>query len=144
MMLSERDRLRMKGLHPDLYRMVEAAAAYGPMGFMVIEGLRTPEQQVQYVASGASQTTNSRHLTGHAVDLGVLDEAGVLTWDWAYYHRFSTHMKGGAQLCGDPIEWGGDWKSFPDGPHWQLPWDAYPVTPQVLDQTTLDQTTQAT
>ena len=24
------------------------------------------------------------------------------------------------------IEWGGDWKSFKDGPHFQLPWAKYP------------------
>jgi len=27
-----------------------------------------------------------------------------------------------------PIEWGGDWRSFKDGPHWQLPWAEYPIT----------------
>jgi hypothetical protein len=81
----------------------------------------------RYVAAGTSTTMNSRHLTGHAVDLGVLDANGLLTWDWAYYHPFAVHVKGAAQLCGFPIEWGGDFPTFKDGPHWQLPWDAYPV-----------------
>jgi len=25
-----------------------------------------------------------------------------------------------------PIEWGGDWKTFKDGPHFQLPHAKYP------------------
>ncbi|WP_084494694.1 M15 family metallopeptidase [Alkanindiges illinoisensis] len=24
-----------------------------------------------------------------------------------------------------PLEWGGDWKNFKDGPHYQLPWKQY-------------------
>jgi peptidoglycan LD-endopeptidase CwlK len=126
-MLTERDRDRMHGLHPDLFQMVTAAGLFCPRPFMVIEGVRTVEKQAQYVAAGTSSTMNSRHLTGHAVDLGVLDANGLLTWDWAYYHPFAVHMKGAAQLCGFPIAWGGDWQSFPDAPHWELPWDAYPV-----------------
>jgi len=133
-MLSERDRERMKGLHPDLIRLVEAAAAYAPIHFMVIEGLRSEAQQAAYVASGASQTMNSRHLTGHAVDLGVLDDAGNLTWEWPWYDRFAVHMKGGSQLNGIPVEWGGDWTSFKDGPHWQLPWEQYPGAEPLPDE----------
>ncbi|MBO9419171.1 peptidoglycan-binding protein [Labrenzia sp. R4_2] len=35
-------------------------------------------------------------------------------------------MKAAAQDLNIPLEWGGDWTSFFDGPHFQLPWDAYP------------------
>jgi peptidoglycan LD-endopeptidase CwlK len=78
------------------------------------------------VASGASQTMNSRHLTGHAVDLAPL-VGEAPTWDWEYYNRFAVHMKGASAMCAIPVEWGGDWETFPDGPHWQLPWDQYPL-----------------
>ena len=27
----------------------------------------------------------------------------------------------------DPVEWGGDWKTLKDGPHFQLPHGAYPA-----------------
>jgi len=29
-------------------------------------------------------------------------------------------------VVGVSVEWGGDWKSFKDGPHYQLPWAKYP------------------
>jgi peptidoglycan L-alanyl-D-glutamate endopeptidase CwlK len=35
-------------------------------------------------------------------------------------------VKRAAQEVGVPVEWGGDWKSFKDGPHWQLPFKEYP------------------
>jgi peptidoglycan L-alanyl-D-glutamate endopeptidase CwlK len=124
-MLSERDRRRLQGLHPDLHRVVTAMGGFCPMPFMVLEGLRTVEQQADYVADGKSTTMNSRHLDGHAVDLAPLVN-GQPSWDWPLYDQFAVHMKGAGNMCGVPLEWGGDWKTFKDGPHWQLPWDAYP------------------
>ena len=35
-------------------------------------------------------------------------------------------MKRAAKELNIPIEWGGDWVSFPDGPHYQLPRKEYP------------------
>lgn len=133
-MLSERDLSRMHGLHPDLYKVVLAMGNYCPMPFTVIEGVRSVETQARYVADGNSQTMNSRHLDGHAVDLVPL-VAGQPTWDWPVYHVFAVHMKGAAALCGVPIEWGGDWATFPDGPHWQLPWDKYPPSDRAAPET---------
>lgn len=129
-MLTERDFDRLDGVHPDLTLLVELMGVYCPMPFTVLEGLRSEERQAELVASGASTTMNSRHLTGHAVDLAPLVN-GQPSWDWAYYHPFANHMKGAGNMCGVPLEWGGDWTSFKDGPHWQLPWDAYPVDPEV-------------
>ncbi|WP_245680676.1 M15 family metallopeptidase [Veronia pacifica] len=69
---------------------------------------------------------NSRHLTGHAVDLGAW-VSGEVRWDWPLYYRIADAVKAASIELGIPIEWGGDWKSFPDGPHFQLPWAEYPV-----------------
>jgi peptidoglycan L-alanyl-D-glutamate endopeptidase CwlK len=41
-------------------------------------------------------------------------------------HLDFTVLEGAAVLEKVPIEWGGDWKSFKDGPHWQLPFRSYP------------------
>jgi peptidoglycan L-alanyl-D-glutamate endopeptidase CwlK len=68
---------------------------------------------------------NSRHLTGHAIDVAPLIN-GKVRWDWPLYHRLALTIKGAAVLEKVPIEWGGDWKSFKDGPHWQLPFRSYP------------------
>ena len=119
--LSERSRQRLQGVHPDLVRVVERAIAISDLDFMVTEGLRTAAQQSKYVAAGKSQTKNSRHLTGHAIDLAVMI-GGELTWEWKYYARLGDIMKQAAKEVGVKIEWGGDWRSLKDGPHFQLPW----------------------
>ena len=93
--------------------------------FAVIEGMRTLAKQKEYVQAGASSTMNSRHLTGHAVDLAAF-VGKDLRWDWPLYHPIAAAMKEAAAKLNVPIEWGGDWKSFKDGPHFQLSRSKYP------------------
>ena len=129
--LTARDHARLAGLHPDLVRVVERARLAVP--FMVVEGLRTRERQAKLVAIGASRTMNSRHLTGHAVDLvywlddgdGV-PENGELRWDWPLARQVAAAMKVAAQEEDVTLVWGGDWPSFPDGPHFELDRRRYP------------------
>lgn len=118
--LGARSRERLKGVHPDLVRVVHRALTLSPVDFTVLEGLRSIERQRMLVAKGASKTLNSRHLTGHAVDIAPLID-GKVSWDWQYYYPLATAMKEAAQLCNVRVEWGGDWATFRDGPHWQLP-----------------------
>lgn len=120
--LSETSKKRLEGVHPDLVAVVERTLEISPMKFVVLEGLRTSARQKKLVASGASKTMKSRHLTGHAVDLAPVVD-GEVTWHWPCYHEFAVSVKQAAKELGIAIEWGGDWKSFKDGPHWQLPWD---------------------
>ena len=123
--LGHRSKQRLKGVHPDLVKVVERAIQFTTVDFAVLEGLRTPERQKALVEAGASQTLNSRHLTGHAVDLGawVGDE---VRWDWPLYHKIAAAMKEAAKQVDVPIEWGGDWRNFRDGPHFQLPRKTHP------------------
>lgn len=116
----------LHGVHSDLRRVFDRALQETPVDIRVIEGLRTLKRQKQLVASGASQTLRSRHLTGHAVDVVPL-VGGRVRWDWPLYHRIAPAIKLAAQAEGVPIEWGGDWRTFKDGPHWQLPWSVYPA-----------------
>jgi peptidoglycan L-alanyl-D-glutamate endopeptidase CwlK len=125
MKLSTRCLERLKGVHPDLVDVVHGAAEITEVDFIVTEGLRTRERQEQLMRAGASRTLRSRHLTGHAVDLAAKIGAEV-RWDWPLYHKLAAAMKDSAAARGLEIEWGGDWKSFPDGPHFQLPWSTYP------------------
>ena len=104
------------------------------MDFTVLEGLRTLERQKQLFAAGKSKTLNSRHITGHAVDLypwpinGDFDSDGILNIeDWDAYRPIAQAMKDAAKSLGITIVWGGDWKSFPDGPHYQLDHSVYPA-----------------
>lgn len=117
---------RLQGVHPDLVRVVKRAITMTPVDFTVLEGLRTLARQKQLMAQGATRTMNSRHLTGHAVDLApVID--GKVSWDWPLYHRLGPAVKEAARLEGVPITWGADWRTFKDGPHWELPWAQYPA-----------------
>jgi peptidoglycan L-alanyl-D-glutamate endopeptidase CwlK len=130
--LTARDLQRLSGVHPDLVRVVRRAAEETAMAFMVIEGLRTRERQVQLLKQGATTTMRSRHLTGHAVDLAPLidlDGDGNLdvSWRWPHYFTLANHIKAAAVAEDVHIEWGGDWRDFKDGPHWQLPWKGYPA-----------------
>lgn len=123
--LGPRSKQRLKGVHPDMVRVVERAIEITTVDFTVLEGLRDPERQKALVDAGASQTLNSRHITGHAVDLGawVGDE---VRWDWPLYHKIAAAMKDAAKQDGVQIVWGGDWRSFKDGPHFELNRKAYP------------------
>lgn len=134
----------LTGVHSALKALVQEAAARSEVPFQVIEGLRTPERQAQLVKVGASKTKNSRHLTGHAVDLWPLDPAtgNRLPSDaafprgsaqakaaeerlWADLRKIAAVMKAVAQLHGVALEWGGDWGW--DAPHFQLNRKAYPA-----------------
>lgn len=125
MILSDRSIHRLTGVHNDLVRVVMLAAKNTDLDFIVTEGMRTMEKQKLLFAKGASKTLNSRHLTGHAVDLAAMvgDE---VRWDWPLYHRLAKTMKAAAVELNVPLEWGGDWRSIKDGPHFQLPWKDYP------------------
>ena len=121
---SQRSLDNLRGVHPDLVRVVNRAIELTPIDFLITEGLRTKERQRQLVAAGASKTMNSRHITGHAVDFAAW--VGGVRWDWPLYAKIAAAFKQASKELGVPIEWGGDWR-FKDGPHVQLPWDSYPL-----------------
>ena len=106
--------------------MVVRTAKLSPVPFIVVQGLRTVDEQRQCCARGASQTMNSRHLTGHAVDL-VPNPDGQIDWSWPSARILAKAMRDAAKLERVTLEWGGDWKRFPDGGHFQLPWKKYPI-----------------
>ena len=124
--LGARSLARLKGVHPDLVKVVKRAIKITDTDFTVLEGVRTLAKQREYVAAGASKTMNSRHLTGHAVDLGALVN-GKVRWDWPLYHKIAKAMKQAAKELGIPLTWGGSWTKFRDGPHFELPWKQYPA-----------------
>ena len=123
--LSAKSLGRMAGVHPRLQEVVKRAINITPVDFAVLEGVRTIERQRELFAAGASKTMRSRHLTGHAIDLGAI-VGGQVRWDWPLYDQVAVAMKVAASQLGVPIEWGGDWENFRDGPHFQLPWTSHP------------------
>lgn len=122
---SARSLNNLKGVHPDLVRLMIQAIDISPIDFGILEGLRSPERQQEVIAQGKSWTKNSRHLTGHAVDVGIyLDKE--ITWDNKYYIQLAQTIKKLSQDLSIPIEWGGDWPKRDDG-HYELSWRAYPL-----------------
>ena len=126
-------------MHPDLAKVVRRFSEIAPFKFRLTEVLRTSERQAQLVKAGASKTLKSRHLPHSAdglsrafdlIPLVDMDKDGKIEaeemYAWPLYHKLAPVMKQAAKDVGVPIEWGGDWRSFKDGPHWQLPWKAYP------------------
>jgi peptidoglycan L-alanyl-D-glutamate endopeptidase CwlK len=118
---------KLEGVHPDLVRVVQRLIDDG-VQFRVIEGVRSLERQRALFAAGASKTMKSRHLTGHAVDLAPVVGRQV-RWDWPLFDTLAVAVKAAAKAENVPLEWGGNWTSFRDGPHWQLPWAEYPADP---------------
>ena len=159
-MLGVSSESKLRGVHPDLVRVVRAAdrimeRLYSPLGFIVIEGVRSPQRQAQLVAIGASWTNQSRHLTGHAVDLGALLNDQV-AWDWPLYYKIGDAMRRASINESVPLVWGGVWdrrldeltleggteddvtayvarqtsqgrKAHIDGPHFELDRKRYPA-----------------
>ena len=122
--LGKRSLKRLEGVHPHLVHIVKAAILVTEIDFTVLEGIRTAQRQRELYEAGASQTMNSRHLTGHAVDLGAY-VGGQISWDWPLYHKIADAMFTASSTLDIPLEWGGNWTSFPDGPHFQLPREKY-------------------
>lgn len=122
---SSRSLRNLEGVHPDLVAVAHRALQVTEIDFLVTEGLRTREKQIELVRAGASRTTRSRHLTGHAIDVAAL-VAGEVRWDWPLYEELSRAFKRAAFELKVPIVWGGDWKSFRDGPHYELSRTEYP------------------
>jgi peptidoglycan L-alanyl-D-glutamate endopeptidase CwlK len=118
--LGKRSRDRLVGVHPDLVKVVERAIEITTVDFTVLEGVRAPERQRILVDSGASQTLNSRHIPGRDGFAKAVD------WSWPLYHKIAKAVKTAAQELNIPIEWGGDWRTFKDGPHFQLSKKEYP------------------
>lgn len=128
--LSQRSLDKLKGVHPDLVKVVHRAIQLTSVDFTVTCGVRTIAEQKVLVAAGASKTMNSRHIPGKdglskAVDLAAMIGSNI-RWDWPLYAKLAEAMKAAAKELNVPIEWGGDWKTFKDGPHFQLPAKLYP------------------
>jgi len=117
---------KLRTVHPDLVGIAYRALFMSPHDFGITEGGRSEAKQKQMVEQGKSQTMNSRHLTGHAIDFAIWHE-GEWNWDLDKYEQVADCFKEAATEYDVKIVWGGDWTSLKDGPHIQLDWNAYPA-----------------
>lgn len=124
--LSARSLTALTGVHPDLVKVVHRAIELTTVDFIVTEGRRSLARQKELVAQGASKTLNSRHLTGHAVDV-IAYQNGKGNYNAEAMRAISKAFKAAAAELQVPINWGGDWKSFKDTPHFELSKEKYPA-----------------
>ncbi len=118
---SKRSKERLSGVNPDMVVLANLALDLTRVDFGITEGLRTIERQKQLFNQGKSQTMNSRHLSGHAIDVFAYPVPSG-SWDFKYYEMIASAFRKASEITGIPVEWGGDWKTFKDGAHFQLPW----------------------
>lgn len=118
-MLNQKSEAKLVGVNEKLVKVVRRAVELSSVEFIITEGLRTKERQAELVKAGASRTMNSMHIVGRAVDVAPII-GGQVRWDWPPFHKIAEAFKKAAKELNIAIEWGGDWKTFPDGPHFQL------------------------
>ena len=141
MILTQKDIARLQGVHPDLVKVIYAAAAKTAQPFVVTEGERSNARQAELLKAGKSKTIKGRHVAANnacklacAVDLAIWHDRDAdrvvdvdeLSWKFPEYKALADVVKAAAAECNVVIEWGGDWTSLKDGPHFQLPWVRYP------------------
>jgi peptidoglycan L-alanyl-D-glutamate endopeptidase CwlK len=135
--LASASEAKLVGVHPDLARVVRRAAALCEQDFIVFEGVRSLARERSLIARGKSALKSPfrcRHvptkdptygLVSHAVDLVPIVD-GRPQWLWPQIYPIARAMKAAAIAEHVAIEWGGDWRTLKDGPHYQLPWSLYP------------------
>ena len=136
----------LRGVNPQLIKLVETAILNTPIDFRVTDGLRTLEEQKYLVSIGASKTMNSKHLTGQAIDI-VPWVKGNPRWEWPLIFTIAEHIRSVAKELNVRLIWGALWdtpftasvskledlvdaytarckqrgkKVFLDGPHYEL------------------------
>ncbi len=124
MELNQRSKNNLKGVNNVLIEIVEKSVEifntkYNEESYFVVtEGVRTLERQKQLLAENKSQTLDSYHITGHAIDVALFLN-GKITWNLKDYKKLADIIKQAAKDLGYDIVWGGDWK-FKDGVHFQI------------------------
>ena len=130
MPMDARTAKNLKSVHPDLAKVFTLAYNRADPKPVITSAPRTIAEQRALVKKGASKTMNSRHLPSKDGFVRALDICfligGQMRWDWPLYKKYADLMKAAGKELKIPVEWGGDWVSFKDGPHFQLPWKQYP------------------
>ena len=114
--LSQRSLDKLAGVDQRLVDVVKRAIEITTVDFGVTCGLRTVEEQKRLVASGASQTLDSNHVKGRAVDL-VAYVGNRASWELNLYDDIALAMKSAARELKVPIRWGAAW-NVPDLTKW--------------------------
>lgn len=126
---NERSKALLAQVNPALAKLMYQTEARLPDAFEITEGMRSSDRQAQLVAQGASQTMNSRHIAGNAVDIVIPGGNGQPNWNFEDYRPIADTAKAVAAEQGvSDFVWGGDWKTLKDGVHFQVGGPSVPGT----------------
>jgi peptidoglycan L-alanyl-D-glutamate endopeptidase CwlK len=140
--LSKLSLSRLVGLNANLEAVVKRAIEITEQDFMVVEGVRSKEQcfinygkgrtvdqckakgvPAQYAQPKLAKVTwlnnplSSKHVTGKAVDLVPYP----VDWnDLSKFKKIAVAMKQAAKELNVSMDWGGDWTSSKDYPHFEI------------------------
>lgn len=103
----------LEGVHPDLVWVVGYAIKITEQDFTITDGLRTKDEQAEYVRRGVAQTMLSKHLIqedgwGHAVDL-VPWINGKARWELPACYKIMEAMRRASFEHECLLRWGGAW-----------------------------------
>ena len=116
--LSARSRERLLGVDERLVAVVHRAIEITTVDFGVVEGVRTPQRQIELFEKGASQIREGgKHVEGKAVDLmAYIGDRG--SWELNLYDNIADAMKQAAIEKNVGIRWGAAW-NVPDIRLWR-------------------------
>ena len=117
--LSTKSQLKLATVHPDLKALAEAAIKVSTVDFIITEGIRTLARQEELLKAKATTTMNSRHLTGHAIDVAAIVNNRA-DWHPALYFHIADAFFSQSAILKTPIIWGGNFKTFKDYVHFEL------------------------
>lgn len=148
--LSQRSLNNLKGVHPDLVKVIQRAIEITEQDFMVIEGVRSREQcminygkgrtvaqcsvhgiPAQYAQPNASKVTWLRNPFASKHTLGLAVDICPYPVDWNDIKKFDAIAKAMLQAgkeLGVKVRWGADWdndgnyreKGEYDSPHFEI------------------------
>lgn len=123
--LTPTDLQRLKGVDQRLVNVILKAAETADTPFKVLEGLRDAKTQMKYFKAGTSKLDGvkkkSKHQIGKAVDIVPLINGKPEHRSWKPFYPMADNVLKAAKALKVPVTWGGSWKNFPDGPHFELP-----------------------
>ena len=122
--LSQKSLSKLEGVDPRLVKVIKRAIEVSEVDFTITEGLRTKVTQALYVKQGKSQTMNSKHLDGLAVDLAAWVN-GTINWNFDYYFKIADAVRKASIELGIKVKWGGAWRYLNDYDSSKKAYDAY-------------------
>jgi peptidoglycan L-alanyl-D-glutamate endopeptidase CwlK len=113
-----REFMKVASQFPLIVRIISGSRTYGEQDLLYAIG-RTVEMHRSPVTKAKGGQSN--HNFGVAWDVGIFDATGrYLNGSHAADEQAYSSLAANAKTHVTGLEWGGDWKSFKDRPHYQL------------------------